>query len=296
MNTNEDYDYYEYNAVVGGKITTVQIAASVDVTNVMDDGTLKSGVVNGLFKDAVYDKDVITGLDANGSVAIGTKKLDGEYTIALGNGADPNVFTKFTVAEDAKIFVIDEDGNIEAAELKNIQNDDNDYVNYVMDSDDNYIEYLFVQEIEDGTNDNTPNNIGVVGTSTTNAASIDAMKAEADGAYTFAAGHAMANAGLTGVDSTNIEYIYVFKFDTTKANQSVALEVKNTANGKVYNEGETFTEAGGHFFHVHSKAATTNGTNLGTGALTNTDWTAGTYTWSVKSSGVVLASGSFTIA
>ena len=153
MESNEDYDYYEYNAVVNSQITTVKVAASVDVAGVMTNGKLDNGVVNGLFKDAEYDGDVIIDLTSIGSKTNGTQRLDGEYTIGL-NSAD---FTKYTVGDDAEIYVIDEDGVIEAAKLSDIQNDDNDYVNYIMDSTNTYIEYLFVQEVSDGVDDNTPN-------------------------------------------------------------------------------------------------------------------------------------------
>ena len=52
-------------------------------------------------------------------------KLSGDYTIGFGTD-DKNPDVRYTVAEDAKIFYVDDDGEISEATLNSIKTDSDD--------------------------------------------------------------------------------------------------------------------------------------------------------------------------
>lgn len=58
---------------------------------------------------------------------------------------------RYTVAEDAKIFYVDDDGEISEATLNSIKTDSDDTAMMVLE--DGQITYLFVQEVTEGVND-----------------------------------------------------------------------------------------------------------------------------------------------
>ncbi len=143
VNATADVDtsaYYVYNAVVNGEITTVKVDTDLATTK-----------ANQIYSTASYDKyDVAYALDWTSTTVSkgtfeGTVKLSGDYTIGLGKTLDTCV--RWTVAEDANIFLVDEDGNIEAAELSDVKTDAANTGIYTIE--DGQVTNLFVQLPED---------------------------------------------------------------------------------------------------------------------------------------------------
>ena len=144
--STSDSDYYEYNAVVNGEVTTVKV--DKNVVGVAD----ASEIANSLYSSYSVDSHgVITKLnpytttgDKYADTAAGTAKVSGEYTVKLGSVA-------YTVAEDANIYFVDKDGVISATSVNGIAKDPNDPSNFIVD--DGQIVYLFIQEKDDDATD-----------------------------------------------------------------------------------------------------------------------------------------------
>ena len=138
---DSDNEYYTYNAVVDGKIVEgVKVDASVKINNRTSNGSFSSNVV---FTGADYDDGVITGLDSlsNSGTVTGINKVNNE-NVVLGYGSSSE--STYVVADDAKIFFIDDDGTITEGAVSNIRRSDEDVVTYVLE--DGQISYLFVQQ------------------------------------------------------------------------------------------------------------------------------------------------------
>ena len=85
----------------------------------------------------------------------GVYKLSGAYTIGLGASK-----TRYTVASDAKMFVIDADGVItKVADVKNITTDTSAEYIALFDNADGDIDYLFVQQVDNGKTENGSGNV-----------------------------------------------------------------------------------------------------------------------------------------
>ena len=138
---DSDNEYYTYNAVVDGKIVEgVKVDASVKINNRTSNGSFSSNVV---FTGADYDDGVITGLDSlsNSGTVTGINKVNNENVVlGYGNGSE----STYVVADDAKIFFIDDDGTITEGAVSNIRRSDEDVVTYVLE--DGQISYLFIQQ------------------------------------------------------------------------------------------------------------------------------------------------------
>ena len=141
----DDNQYYEYNAVVNGKITTVKIDATGSVTDLKD-----GAEANKLYNDLTTSDDLVIGAqwksDPNvtpTSGEVGIKKLTGEYSIQVNTDASAKTLT---VAENAKIFFINTDGDISEISVKDVKTDANDMAYYTME--DGEITNLFVVEVK----------------------------------------------------------------------------------------------------------------------------------------------------
>ena len=109
-----------------------------------------------------------------------------------------------------------------------------------------------------------------------------------------------SDATITGISDVNggIENNIFFKFATKEAEQTAALEIKNSDGDTVYLEsaggsGSSFAK-GGHFFYV--QVVGEGLANRGDGSMKNTALETGTYSWTVSVDGDVTVSGEFTIA
>ena len=144
---DKDGDYYEYQAVVNGEVKTVKVDESLGKTQ------------NGMFKSYSVDKyGVITKLNAyttytDGSTkqyltGSGVDKVSADYTVILDT-KDKN--ETISVADDAKFFYVDEDGNIETSSYRAIAKDSNDKVYAVVD--EYLVEFLVIEEVDDKSSD-----------------------------------------------------------------------------------------------------------------------------------------------
>ena len=145
---DNDGDYFKYNAVVNGEITTVKVA---------DDATVADpSALVGMYKSySTNSKGIITKLNAltgyttgeNKEYLTGTgiSKTSADYTVTLGTKAGPNA--TITVDDDAKIYYVDKDGKISVSSYSAIAVDDNDKVfAYV---DEWLVKTLFIEEVAD---------------------------------------------------------------------------------------------------------------------------------------------------
>ena len=160
---DKDGDYFEYQAIVNGEVQTVKV----------DEKLGKN--LNGMYKNYSVDKyGVITKVSTNGAngytafsdgegdsgkeylTGAGIDKISADYTVLLDtvNHKDNANYT-ITVADDAKIFYVDEDGNIEASSYRAIAKDSNDKVYAVVD--EYLVEYLVIEEVDDkSSNEDKP--------------------------------------------------------------------------------------------------------------------------------------------
>ena len=149
---SDNNSYYVYNAVVDGKITTVKV--SYDAT------TLDAGVeTNRVYQNVKYNNKgtiatggaTVTGYDVVENNTTGIWKLSGEYTIGLHSSTTASASTRYTVASDAKMYLINTDGVItKVDDVKDFKSDATAKVIALLDKADGDIAYLFVQETDNG--------------------------------------------------------------------------------------------------------------------------------------------------
>ena len=117
----------------------IATGVSEDTYNFLFDSytTNNDGVITGVTK---YD-------DAKCVAGVKTDKISGEYTVKLGSAS-------WTVAEDAKIWLVDKDGEITSATIKSVKKDDND--TFIYTTKDGEVTNLFIQEVEDAATPEVP--------------------------------------------------------------------------------------------------------------------------------------------
>ena len=164
---------------------------------------------------------------------------------------------------------------------------------YVKDGEITFICVTDVGGVADDS-DSGDAGTGFEGTTTAGASvnDSDALKGQRDGVYTFA-----DNASLGEIDSDirgGIENNLFFKF-TTKDTAYATLVIYDDGE-TVYEEGQTFNNAGGHFFYVPVLDPNSVGMiNSGTGSMKDTPLTVGTYTYEVYSGNDTLLEGEFEV-
>ena len=164
---------------------------------------------------------------------------------------------------------------------------------YVKDGEITFICVTDVGGVADDS-DSGDAGTGFEGTTTAGASvnDSDALKGQRDGVYTFA-----DNASLGEIDSDirgGIENNLFFKF-TTKDTAYATLVIYDDGE-TVYEEGQTFNNAGGHFFYVQVLDPNSVGMiNSGTGSMKDTPLTVGTYTYEVYSGNDTLLEGEFEV-
>ena len=209
----EDKDdvYYTYNAVVDGKITEVKVAADVTINGTTGNGyfSYKNGSKL-VYTGASYTDGVITDLTTENAAwtVTGTKKLDGDYNIQLGNG---NNVGNYVVSSDVKVYFLDDDGVITEGNIKSVRNSDTDIATFTMK--DGQITNLFIQQYFE--NNSTP---GANNTKFTATASIDiATKALK-----------IAVSGGAGTEAYKVEKVIV-----TNLNNGVSTTINGTQAGNL---------------------------------------------------------------
>ena len=138
---SSDGEYWQYNAVVNGQITTIKTSKEISTNTVYGSVSYDSDDILNVDSAKVHDKMV------NPSNA-GTVKQSGNSTIGFGN--DKKV-EYWSVASNCKVFYIDVDGKITESSLSSISTDSDDTVLAIQD--DGELTYIFIQEVTDGATD-----------------------------------------------------------------------------------------------------------------------------------------------
>ena len=132
---------------MNGEIQTIKV----------DDRAGLADGLNGMYKSYSVDKyGVITKVTpytnySDGSTkqyltGDGIDKISADYTVILDTKTGGKNET-ITVADDAQIFYVDEDGNIESSSYRAIAKDTNDKVYAVVD--EYLVEFLVIEEVDD---------------------------------------------------------------------------------------------------------------------------------------------------
>ena len=134
-------DYYLYNAVVNGEITTIKANAQISTNKVYGSVSYDSDDILNVSSAKDHSK-LVTPSSA------GTVKQSGSSTIGFGNG---NSVAYWSVAKDCKVFYVDADGKITESSLSGISTDTDDTVLAVQN--DGELTYIFIQEVTAGASD-----------------------------------------------------------------------------------------------------------------------------------------------
>ena len=209
----EDKDdiYYTYNAVVDGKITEVKVAADVTINGTTGDGYFSYKNNSKLvYTGASYTDGVITDLTTENAAwtVTGTKKLDGDYNIQLGNG---NNVGNYVVSSDVKVYFLDDDGVITEGNIKSVRNSDTDIATFTMK--DGQITNLFIQQYFENNTTPGANNTKFTATATIDTAT-KALK--------------IAIAGGAGTEAYKVEKVIV-----TNLNNGVSTTIDGTQAGQL---------------------------------------------------------------
>lgn len=131
--------FYTYNAVVNGKVTTVDVIGTA-LTQAKD---------GGVFKSASYNKDgQITNLNSADKDKTVVSKADG--TDNIGKYENETIVlegVKYSYTSDVKVFVVDKDGKITESNLATVADDKND--TFVATLKDGAVTALYVVEVAD---------------------------------------------------------------------------------------------------------------------------------------------------
>ena len=142
---DKDGNYFTYQAVVDGKITTVKVdedhTPNFRTASIYKSYSVKDGIITKLGdKYPTYD-------EANNNTkqyvsGVGIDKTSKEYTVTLDTVDKKYVIT---VDDKAAIYYVDEDGNISESSYKSISQDDNDRVYAIVE--DNLVKFLVIEEV-----------------------------------------------------------------------------------------------------------------------------------------------------
>ena len=135
--TEEFGDYYEYDAIIGGEITKIKMAATAA-------NKITATIASQLTKDSKGVYSLVAGYYANAATPTGDTDNSVKYVAAeptkqndaVVNGTITLAGTPISVADKCEVFVISADGKtISATNVNAIQKDDNDKVWYKTNSD-----------------------------------------------------------------------------------------------------------------------------------------------------------------
>lgn len=135
--TEEFGDYYEYDAIIGGEITKIKMAATTA-------NKITATIASQLTKDSKGVYSLVAGYYANDKITTGATDTSVKYVAAeptkqndaVVNGTITLAGTPISVADKCEVFVISADGKtISATNVNAIQKDDNDKVWYKTNSD-----------------------------------------------------------------------------------------------------------------------------------------------------------------
>ena len=142
---DKDGNYFTYQAIVDGKITTVKVdedhTPNFRTASIYKSYSVKDGIITKLGdKYPTYDQDNNnTKQYVSGA---GIDKTSKEYTVTLDTVDKKYVIT---VDDKAAIYYVDKDGNISESSYKSISQDDNDRVYAIVE--DNLVKFLVIEEV-----------------------------------------------------------------------------------------------------------------------------------------------------
>ena len=143
---DKDGNYFTYQAVVDGKITTVKVdedhTPSFRTASIYKSYSVKDGIITKL-GDAYPTYDEANNNTKQYVSGVGIDKTSKEYTVTLDTVDKKYVIT---VDDKAAIYYVDEDGNISESSYKSIAKDDNDNVYAIVQ--DYLVKTLIIQEVE----------------------------------------------------------------------------------------------------------------------------------------------------
>ncbi len=142
---DKDGNYFTYQAVVDGKITTVKVdedhTPSFSTASIYKSYSVKDGIITKL-GDAYPTYDEANNNTKQYVSGVGIDKTSKEYTVTLDTVDKKYVIT---VDDKAAIYYVDEDGNISESSYKSISQDDNDRVYAIVE--DNLVKFLVIEEV-----------------------------------------------------------------------------------------------------------------------------------------------------
>ena len=142
---DKDGNYFTYQAVVDGKITTVKVdedhTPSFRTASIYKSYSVKDGIITKL-GDAYPTYDEANNNTKQYVSGVGIDKTSKEYTVTLDTVDKKYVIT---VDDKAAIYYVDKDGNISESSYKSISQDDNDRVYAIVE--DNLVKFLVIEEV-----------------------------------------------------------------------------------------------------------------------------------------------------
>ena len=144
-----DDDYFEYNAVVNGEITTVKVAEELgDGLNGLykSFSTNKYGVITKVTCYDSFDNTTDSKQAVNGGT--GVDKRSGDYTVILDTANDN---WTVSVDDDAAFYTVDKKGKISTGSYRSVVKDNDDKVYAVIS--DYLVQSLFIETVEDDEKD-----------------------------------------------------------------------------------------------------------------------------------------------
>ena len=154
---NDGADYYQYNAIVKGEITTIMVEKTTALSGAHGSGigTLAAGEGDKedsfFYNDFTDDGDGVitsvkfTGSDVTTHFAKGVKKMSADE-IKL-NTAPRMTATIQSVASNVKVYLVNTDGDITAITMADVKTDSTNWAYYTME--DGEITNLIIQETKD---------------------------------------------------------------------------------------------------------------------------------------------------
>ena len=236
---DEDGDYFEYNAIVDGKITTVKVK----------DTTTNAAKLNGLYKNySTNNKGYVTSTSpyvAYGATVDkeagdakeyltgeGIAKTSKEYTVTLGTTKGPNAV--ITVDDNAKIYFVDKDGNISESSYSAIYQDVNDKVYAIVE--DYLVKTLIVEEVDDDKKPDAPSVIDGYEVSTKISGTTVTVTAKAT-----TSAETVLDLAVAALDEAGYSDIHVKDITTISATKGKVTVDYTVAHNKAYKV--TFTTA-----------------------------------------------------
>ena len=142
---DKDGNYFTYQAVVDGKITTVKVdedhTPNFRTASIYKSYSVKDGIITKL-GDAYPTYNEANNNTKQYVSGAGIDKTSKEYTVTLDTVDKKYVIT---VDDKAAIYYVDEDGNISESSYKSISQDDNDRVYAIVE--DNLVKFLVIEEV-----------------------------------------------------------------------------------------------------------------------------------------------------